>query len=218
MMPSSDKDIARWRETIADLNGKRESAAKRVDDLKDKKKPLTLGAHTGDTKAREKLDVLNAEILAATQGLEDVDEAIGQAEAKLADAERAIVEAREVERLSTLSALADRRVDVAAKIEGQLQELAGALADYNNLGTEMQRLVPSSDEGISRRLDGSGRLDIAFGRALGEFVVCARMARNPLDPRKDTSLPEMEQGALSRFLINPDAADKLAKAKAAKAA
>lgn len=107
---------------------------------------------------------------------------------------------------------------MAARIEGQLQELAGALADYNNLGIEMQRLVPSSDEGISRRLDGSGRLNIAFGRILGEFLPVARMARNPLDPRKDTSLPEMERGALSRFLINPEAAGKLAKVTAAKAA
>lgn len=156
--------------------------------------------------------------LAGTFQVEDVDEAIGQAEGKLAEGERAIVEAREVERLSTLSALADQRVNVAARIEGQLQELAGALADYNNLGIEMQRLVPSSDEGISRRLDGSGRLNIAFGRILGEFLPVARMARNPLDPRKDTSLPEMERGALSRFLINPEAAGKLAKVTAAKAA
>lgn len=96
--------------------------------------------------------------------------------------------------------------------------MAGALADYNNLGIEMQRLVPSNDDTISRKLDGSHRLDIAFGRALGEFVDCARMARNPLDPRKDQGLPDMERDALCRLLINSDAAEKLAKVKAAKAA
>ncbi len=217
-MNKLDKEVAHWRETIANLTGQREKAAKRVDGLREKKRPLALGAHTGDETARGKLEALNAELLAAMQDLEDVDEAVRQAEAKLADSETAVAVAREAQRLRKLSALADQRVDVAAKIEGQLQELADALAHYHNLGIEMQRHVPSSDETISRKLDGSARLDIVFGRILGEFVPVARMGRNPIDPRKDTSLPDMERDALCRFLINPGAAEKMAKMKAARAA
>ncbi len=96
--------------------------------------------------------------------------------------------------------------------------LADGLASYHNLGVEMQRHLRSSDDTIFRKLDGSHRLDIAFGRALGEFVDCARMARNPVDPRKDQGLPDMERDALCRLLITPEAAGKLAKIKAAKAA
>ena len=144
--------------------------------------------------------------------------AVRQAEAKLADSETAVAVAREAQRLRKLSALADQRVDAATKIEEQLEAMVGTLTHYHKLGTEMQRHVPSSDEAISRKLDGSARLDIAFGRTLGEFVPVARLARNPVDPRKDQCLPDMERDALCRFLINPGVAEKMALMKAVRAA
>ena len=121
--------------------------------------------------------------------------------------------AREAERLRTLSELAERRVDAAANIDKGLLELADTLADFQHLGTEVRRHLQPRDAAISQRIDGGGRLNLVVGRALGEVVPCTRMGRNPVDPRKDKSLAEMEQEILGRLLINPEAADKLAKVK-----
>ena len=214
----TDKQITRWSKTITDLTASREQKARQIDELKAKKRPLTLSAHTGDAKARAKLDKLNTVLLAAMQDLEDLDEAVSQAQAKLADAERALAEKKEAERLRRLSALAQKRVDAAIKVDEQLQALATALTEYGDLGSEIRQHLTPSDEAVMRKLDGSHRLDIAVARILGDFVPVARVARNPLDPRKDESLTDMERGALSTLLINPEKADKLAALAVATAA
>ena len=214
-MKNLEKQVERWHKTIEDLNSQRTKSARIVDDLRTKKRPLTLSAHTGDDKAREELDRLNKELLTAIQGLEDIEEALRQAEEKLAESERDIAEAHEAERLRVLSELAEQRVNVAAEIDKQLHALADHLAQFHGVGIEIRRHLLSTEDVASRKLDAGGRLDLVFGRIIGEFVPSVRMGRNSIDPRKDENLADLERDALSRLLIKPEAAEKLAKRRAA---
>ena len=43
-MTDATKEVARWRNTIGDLNSKRETAEGRVEKLLERKRPLTLRA------------------------------------------------------------------------------------------------------------------------------------------------------------------------------
>jgi hypothetical protein len=201
-------DVARWRKTLDDLGSQKTEAQQRVDDLKEKKRPLTLKAHTGDKEARGKLDAINSDLMAASQDLEDLDEAVSQAEGNLAEAERVVNEALEAERLRALSDLAEQRVGVAEKIEEQLHELAATLSEYEDVGTEVSRFLGPEDDGIARKLDGSGRLGLTFGRVLGNLIEPEKISRNPVDPRRGQAFPDMERDALSRLLLSPTGAKR----------
>jgi len=67
-----EKEIARWSETVDELEKRVEVAHARTAELSNAKKPLTLAAHTGDQKAKTKLAEINAEIIAAEQEAADL--------------------------------------------------------------------------------------------------------------------------------------------------
>ena len=208
-------EVTKWRKTVDDLGSQRETAAHRVDELKEMKRPLTLKAHTGDAGARKKLDAINADLMTAMQDLDDLDEAIRQANEKRAEAERAVAEAQEAERLQALSDLAEKRVGITERIEEQLHELAGTLTEYLDAGDEIQGYLGPEDDTIARRPNGDGRLGLVVGRVLRDLLPVEKVGRNPVDPRNDQAFPDMERDALSRLLLTPEGAKRMARMKVA---
>ena len=207
-MTDATKEVARWRETIAGLNKKRGTAEGRVERLKRRKSPLTLAACTGDEKARAKLGALNGQLLAERQGLEDLEEAVAQAEAELAKADEALAVEQEAERLRTLSGLAEARIKAAALVDQQCQALRLALGAYSGLGDQIYRHVGSRDVSFGGKVRSMGRAEVALATHLAAVSGC--VSRNPNDPRDGQTLEAMETEQLARLLINPDSADEIA--------
>lgn len=212
-MKDPRKDVARWRNTIADLNRQREAKQSRIDALKRRKSPVTLRAHTGDDKAREKLDAVNTELHSERQALEDVEEAIRQAESKLATAQEAVAAEREAERLRTLAGLAERRVEQAGEVDTCARALAVALGEYHATGVAIMRQLGSGDQDFITKVISPGRAAAAVAEELGGLL--PNVERNPNDPRANQALADLEEQALARLLVTPKGADKIAGVKAA---
>ena len=204
----ASKEVARWRGTIADLNRKREAAGGRVDSLVKRKSSLALKAHTGDEKARKKLAARNVELLTERQGLEDLEEAVAQAEAELAKAMDALAVEQEAERLRVLARLATERIKVAALVDQTARALAQALAGYDGIGDQIYRHVGSSDVKFGGKVRSTGRADVALATHLAAVTGC--VSRNPHDPRDGLTLEVMEEEQLAILLIDPDKAYDIA--------
>ena len=204
----ASKEVARWRGTIADLNRKREAAEGRIEKLRERKKPLTLRAHTGDEPARKKLAARNAELLTERQGLEDLEEAVRQAGTEFVKAEEARAVEVEAERLRLLARLATERVKVAALVDQTARALAQALAGYDGIGDQIYRHVGSSDVKFGGKVRSTGRVDVALATHLAAVTGC--VSRNPHDPRDGQTLEVMEEEPLAILLIDPDKAYDIA--------
>lgn len=207
-MTDATKEVARWRGTIADLNKKLETAEGRVDSLVKRKSSLALKAHTGDEKARKKLAARNAELLTERQGLEDLEEAVAQAEAELVKAEEALAVEQEAERLRVLARLATERVKAAALVDQRCLALAQALASYSGLGDQLYRHIGSRDVSFGAKVRATGRVDGAVAHHLASFLGC--ITRIPRDSRDGPTLEAMEEAQLASLLIDPDKADEIA--------
>ena len=203
-MTDATKEVARWRNTIGDLNKKREAAADRIEKLQKRKSPLTLKAHMGNEKASERLAALNVQLLSERQGLEDLEEAVRQAEAELAKAQDALTVEQEAERLRLLSRLATERVKAAAVVDEQVQALLHALGTYFGLGDQLYRHIGSRDVSFGAKVRSPARADGAVAHHLASFLPCVQ--RIPRDSRDLPSLESMEEDQLSRLLIDPDKA------------
>ena len=204
----ASKEVARWQGVIRDLNKKRETAEGRVDKLRERKKPLTLAACTGNAKSGEKLSALNAQLLTERQEAEDFAEAVAQAEAELVKAMDALAVEQEAERLRLLSQLATDRIKAAKVVDQQCQALAQALGAYNGIGDQIYRHVGSRDVKFGGKVRSMGRADVALATHLAAVSAC--VSRNPNDPRDGQTLEAMEEDQLASLLINPDKAEEIA--------
>ncbi len=203
-MDNASKEVERWQGVIADLTKQGETAEGRIEKLRERKRPLSLRAHTGDEKAREKLGALNAELLTERQGLEDLVEAVAQAEAEFAKAQEALAVDQEADRLRLLSGLATERVKAAAVVDQQAQ----ALASYFGIGDKIYRHIGSGDVSFGAKVRSTGRADGAVAHHLASFLGC--ITRIPKDSRDGPTLEAMEEEQLAILLINPDKADEIA--------
>ncbi len=215
-MKTPSDQVARWRSTIADLSAQRERAAKRIVELGEKKAPLPLPAHTGDAKARAKLDEFNGQLLVERQAQEDLGEAIAQAEGELLKADDALRAEQESLRLRDLSTLAERRVSEAKVVDQCVEALARALGVYYATGTGMARVLGSSDQGrgVARKVQSDGRAAAAVAERLTALLP-GIITRNPNDPRAGRTLEHLEALQLEGLILAPGAAAKIAGTKAA---
>jgi DNA repair exonuclease SbcCD ATPase subunit len=203
-----EKEIARWRNTINDLQKQLETDNARVAELGKAKKPLTLDAATGDRKAKAKLAEINAEIFAVQQDAADLKQAVEQAQIKLADAEAAKTRQDEAERLKKVREIAEERIELSAAIEASAEELANLCERFRRMGFEMGRAGawPVGDNRW-KQADGRGRLLLTLQKHIGANF---DQPANPVDPRLNKALPEMERESLSPFLLSDRGIKELA--------
>ncbi len=207
-MDNASKKVKGWRNTIGDLNKQAEVKQARIEKLKERKSSLTLAACTGGTKAQEELVAINADLLIERQGLEDIEEAVAQAEAELAKADEALAIEQEAERLRVLAALATERVKVARLVDQTAMALGQALAGYNGIGDKIYRLVAPRDIPFGTKVRSTGRVEAAVAHHLEGYLSNITFSRQ--DPRARQSLEGLEADQLSRLLIDPARAGEIA--------
>ena len=204
----ASKEVSRWQGVIRDLNQKCETAGSRVNSLVNRKSSLALRAHTGDEKARKKLAARNVELLTERQGLDDLEEAVRQAEAELVRAQEVLAIEKEAECLRVLARLATERIKAAKVVDQQCQVLAKALGAYYGLGDQLYRHVGSRDVKFGAKIRSRGRADAALGTHLAAVTGC--VSRNPSDSRDGQLLEVMEEDQLASLLINVEKAHEIA--------
>ncbi len=215
-MKNASDEVARWRATINDLSGRRENAAKRIVELGEKKAPLTLGACTGDGKAREKLDGFNSQLLIERQAEEDLALAIEQAQVELGKADDALRAEEKAERLRQLDSLAQKRVQQAAAVDQAVRALGLTLGAYFDTGTTMTRVLGSSNDGIAiaQKVRQRGRAEYAVAEHLVALLP-GIITHNPRDFRRGQSLEDMETAQLQNLLLTAKGVAAIAGTEAA---
>jgi hypothetical protein len=120
---SEQSDVEKAKEVIAGLEAKREACIKHGTELADERANVALAAHTGDQKAKKRLDDIHQKIVVHVSELASLDAALRAAGEKLTAAERAVDAAAEREKASRRkTAIADLR-EVAPAFDEVLEDL-----------------------------------------------------------------------------------------------
>lgn len=205
-MKNPEKEAAKARKTLTTLAAKRQEHEVTLGVLKTRKSTLVLKAHgEGNEDARDKLSVLNRQAAAATVEIDDIDVAIRQAEANLKEAEQAIAEAQEFERLKKLRALCEKILESGEVIEEKGKAMMLEVAAYAALFNTARQLLGGQDHQGLKRLHPDKHRKLYLADLIGH----ERITR--LDPRYGNSLVEMDRARLEYFMMP----DKVLKGRAA---
>lgn len=128
---------------VAELCDKRASTAERIDALSAERQLIAYAAHTGDMKARKRLDALNAESATFAGEIEGIDAAIVEAGARLEAARRAEALADDQAAARALRAVVAefqdhaRGIDQAfADVVKRAEAFAGCASKMRDLGAD----------------------------------------------------------------------------------
>ena len=157
--------VAERRKNISDIRAAIAAQEEIVAGSELRRQPYVLQAARGDVAAKNTLDKLLHEDLAAERTLSDLRLVVlPQAEAELANAERTLKSAETEFRKKEIERLAHARVGAARQIDQALADFSAAFADYEKLGRELYAAASDFQNQISlsETFDGMARLSAAL--------------------------------------------------------
>lgn len=114
-MQLAENTVSGWQSVVGDLTAKMQTARDRVEQLRSEKKTLALEAALGGAEAGRKLGKINSTLTTAAFELDDIEQAILQAEAEKRKAEQGEADEAEQARQQKLSTLATETMQHAAE-------------------------------------------------------------------------------------------------------
>lgn len=189
-MTSAAKQIETWNDNLDKLRAQLADAKAKHAEAQQARQEAALAAHLGDPAKRKALDKATEQLRIAELEVESLNEAVAQAEAKLAEANSEKKREQERERADEMRELARKRLTTCDEVELAAQALASAVAEYNALGLALARL----QGGHSGQLASRWRLDAYLNHTLGTGHV---------SPAHRVPLTQLEQSVLARFLKEP---------------
>src|SRR5579872_357518 len=127
-MVQTTNTVEGWGGVIADLAGKRLAASERVQALRSEKKALALEAAMGGAEAQKKLAKANSALTTAAFELDDLEQAILQAEGERKQAEQGAAEIAEKARQEQIVANLKQYLGAVQEIDAGLHLLAQRFA------------------------------------------------------------------------------------------
>ena len=202
-MKNPEKEAAKWRKTLTNLAAKHDEAAINLETLKERKRGLVLKAHgAGHEASRDKLVGLNRSAASASLELDDIRDAIRQAEQQLEAAEAAIAEAQEAARLKNLSAACEAIIKAAEAVDEKGKAMMSEVAAYTAAFDTARQLVNGNDHEIIKHLNARRHLHLYLGNLTG-------LERNPRDSRSGRGLAHLDRETLARFILSDTAIKRL---------
>ena len=172
-------EVQKSEAVIADLETKRAACVRRGTELADERAAVALDAHTGNTKARKRLDEINAAIAAHGSELASFDAAIKAAGERLqqAQASASQTQARKVARelLKRARVIVEhaRTLDDANTIRVEASRaIADELTEMRSLAHGIGLFVPSHDQflALGSRADHTAGMQTPFAREVAEHL------------------------------------------------
>jgi hypothetical protein len=108
--------------TLASLEDKRKALVTKATELADERQRVSFAAHTGDAKARQRLDKINIETAAHTSEFESIEAALAEANKRLELAKRTEASTADREKAKAIAVL-------NAQLKEQLDDADDAFAD-----------------------------------------------------------------------------------------
>ena len=154
---------------------------------------------------------LRSEVREAGRTVEQLAAQINYAEEARAHANRQLAAEQEATRLRELSSLGTTRIQLARQIDQLVGDLEKLFAEFDEVGGQMNRLIPPLDDAARLKTDGQSRLNLLVATKLRNLDISANVS----DPRYGQSLTEMESDTMSGFIMTDREAGKLAEMKIA---
>jgi len=171
-------DVKTAERTLADLQTKRGVLVAHGVELEELRRPIAYSAHTGDGKARKKLDELNAEAVRFDSELKSLDVAIAEANTRLQAARREADIAADQQQARDLRNALGTFIEHGRALDAAMTALVAECSRLKDTLTKLQRLgagVPTHDQ-----VDALGHL--ALLTALGQTLWRRRF--EPLAPNQ----------------------------------
>jgi DNA repair exonuclease SbcCD ATPase subunit len=142
-------EVAKAEQTLASLEDKRKDLANRAIELDAERQKISFAAHTGDNKARKRLDEINTASANHTSEMQSIDAAIAEANQRLEAAKReaAIVDDRA--KAEQLKILIDELGELGTEIDAAFGDAIAHLASLKSVLDKIHALGvpnPSHDQ------------------------------------------------------------------------
>ena len=154
---------------------------------------------------------LKNDVRQAGRTVEQLSAQINYAEEARAHADRQLATEQEAARLRQLSSLGTTRIQFARQIDQIVGDLKKLFAEFDEVGGQMNRLIPPLDDAAQLKTNGQSRLNLLAATKLRNLDISANLN----DPRYGQSLAEMESDAMSSFIMTDREAGKRAEKKVA---
>jgi len=164
---------------IADLEAKRAACVKRGAELADERAAVALAAHTGDAKARKRLDEINTAIATHASELASFDAALKAAGERLLRAQSAEAKKNASKAAKQLLTMADAIVQHAQSLDDAnairveaSRALADELMQMRSLAQGLGMFVPSHEQlfAMGSRADQTATMQTPWAREVGEHL------------------------------------------------
>jgi hypothetical protein len=164
---------------IADLEAKRAACVKRGTELADERAAVALAAHTGDAKARKRLDEINAAIATHASELASFDAALKAAGERLREAQAAEARKHAGKTAKQLLKMADAIVQHAQSLDDAnairieaSRAIADGLTEMRSLARGLGVFVPSHEQlfAMASRADQTALMQTPWAREVGEHL------------------------------------------------
>ena len=157
-MTEVEKAIA----TIKTLEDARQKLIQNQTELADERGRVALGAHTGDQKARKRLDAINTEVVSYAFEMSSIEAAITEAHARLAAAQAAEAVAADEAKALQLRELNTRFVELGLVVDDAFTDISASIPEMITLLNEMHRLGATSPTNEQLRVLGTIALKTAI--------------------------------------------------------
>jgi hypothetical protein len=125
---------------VADLTAKHAAAITRRNALADERKTLSYQAHTGDKKARSRIDSISGEDFVLASEISSLVSAIDEAKRRQIEAKKAADAVIAAERQIELAGLDAERRDLGKAADAALEKLIAVIGQRHELQARMRRL------------------------------------------------------------------------------
>jgi hypothetical protein len=194
-----------WQGVLVSLRTQLADRLAKTDQLTAKKRQLSLAAMTGDEAAKRRLGTINRELVELKVNIEDVEAAVGEAQAQLVEAEAE--RQAEHQRRVRISNMCEKRIEIAEKIDAEAGNLGGLLAELDAITGEM-RLERQGDASFVRQTDPVGRVRAAMLTVLP--MLYAGESAPTRDVRRGRPLAELERESLAPFVLSEQGKERSA--------
>jgi chromosome segregation ATPase len=149
-------EIERAEQTLASLEDKRKALVTKATELADERQRVSYAAHTGDAKARQRLDKINIETATHTSEQASIEAAIIEANTHLAAAQRNEAQTADKAKVQQISAL-------NAQLKEQLEDAHDAFTDaISSVLTAKELLSQLHGLGVASPSDNMFRINVVI--------------------------------------------------------
>jgi hypothetical protein len=172
-------DLEKATAVVAKLEAKRAVHIQKGTELQDEQANVSLAAHTGDAKARKRLDEINTALALHASELQSLDAALRAAGERVAAAQRAEAEAAAV-----------ANVQAIKQVVAELAEHASVADDVTKSELDgLVNLLCEATPGVTRRTAAAWLMHTPTGRSLITHTKRLAKAR-ATNKQKETTMPE----------------------------